>query len=115
MKFPFFILLIFLPCYLFAQTNIENQIKTLESRLYNINQELKIKEVKLKKIKQTYLLTLIKANIIKENLIFLDEESKYYKNIENYGLLIKIHENILKRLKDEIKMLQEQKNSIKLN
>ncbi len=109
MKYFLFILVILIPYNLVAQNNIEDKLKTLETILYNLDQELKVKEKKLTKIKQTYLLSLIKSNLIKENMIFIDEENRYYDNIEKYELLIKVQENILKILENEIKRLQDQK------
>jgi biotin carboxyl carrier protein len=109
MKYFLFILVILIPYNLVAQNNIEDKLKTLETILYNLDQELKVKEKKLTKIKQTYLLSLIKSNLIKENMIFIDEENRYYDNIEKYELLIKVHKNILKILENEIKRLQDQK------
>lgn len=114
MKLIFFILGFMLPCNLFAQNNIEYNLKNLEIKLYNLDQELKTKEKNLSKITQTYLLTLIKTNLIKENLFFIDEESKYYENKEKYEVLIKIYENILIRLKKEIKNLHDQERKYRI-
>lgn len=111
MKILFWTILIlaFLACSIFAQNAIENRIKLLEIKLYNLNQELKLKEEKLNHIKRIYVLSLIKANIIKENIFFVNERQDYYKNKERYELLIKVNEKIQKKLEDEINEIKRLK------
>jgi hypothetical protein len=98
-----------LACSIFAQNAIENRIKLLEIKLYNLNQVLKLKEEKLNHIKRIYVLSLIKANIIKENISFLNEREDYYKNKERYELLMKVNKKIQKKLEDEINEIKRLK------
>ncbi len=103
------LILAFLPCFIFAQNAIENRIKLLEIKLYNLNQELRLKEERLKYIKRIYVLSLIKGGLLRENISFIGAEENYHKNKERYELLKKVNENIQKKLEAEINEIKRLK------
>lgn len=84
----------------FSSVNIEDEIKSLEKRLYELQSDLKKKNKLLQELKKILILTIIKEKMNTKNFLSLNSEKNYYQIRDKHEFYVLFYHNIEKKIKE---------------
>lgn len=104
-----FSLLLVIDCW--GNPRLEEEIKLLENKLYDLQLKIKNQNKSLNELKKILVITLIKKNITKKAYFFWGNEKNYYKIDNQYKLYTFLYQSTERRIKEnqaKIKILQNE-------